>query len=115
MEALWTRFNPTFKQLLSWLKEDMIGPIRYINASFSFNGLKRSIDSRLFNPHKAGGSLLDIGIYPLFLAYLVLGKPKDIKSNAIKLVVVLISKLVFYYHMRIHTLFYIQAFLIMKK
>lgn len=84
MEALWTRFNPTFKQLLSWLKEDMIGPIRYINASFSFNGLKRSIDSRLFNPHKAGGSLLDIGIYPLFLAYLVLGKPKDIKSNAIK-------------------------------
>ena len=61
MEALWTRFNPTFKQLLSWLKDDMIGPIRYINASFSFNGLKRSIDSRLFNPHKAGGSLLDIG------------------------------------------------------
>ena len=84
MEALWTRFNPTFKQLVSWLKDDMIGPIRYINASFSFNGLKRSIDSRLFNPHKAGGSLLDIGIYPLFLAYLLLGKPKDIKSNAIK-------------------------------
>ena len=84
MEALWTRFNPTFKQLLSWLKNDMIGPIRYINASFCFNGLKRSTDSRLFNPHKAGGCLLDIGIYPLFLAYLVLGKPNDIKSNAIK-------------------------------
>ena len=84
MEALWTRFNPTFKQLSSWLKEDMIGPIRYINASFSFNGLKKSIDSRLFNPYKAGGSLLDIGIYPLFLAYLVLGRPKDVKSNAIK-------------------------------
>lgn len=84
MEALWTRFNPTFEQLLDWLKNDMIGPINYINASFSFNGLSSSIDSRLFDPSKAGGSLLDIGIYPLFLAYLVLGRPKDIKSNAIK-------------------------------
>ena len=83
MEALWTRFNPAFEQTLKFIQEGELGLLRYINASFSFNGLDRSIDSRLFNPQKAGGALLDIGIYPLFLAYQILGIPKDIKASAI--------------------------------
>lgn len=29
-----------------------------------------------------GGSLLDIGIYPLFLSYLILGKPSALKASA---------------------------------
>ena len=92
----------------------MIGPIRYINASFSFNGLKGVLIHVYLILTKLEVAFRYWNISTI-LAYLVLGKPKDIKSNAIKLVVVLISKLVFYYHMRIHTLFYIQAFLIMKK
>ena len=83
MEALWTRFNPALKQVLQWVNQGVVGPLRYINASFSFNGLDASRDSRLFNPDKGGGSLLDIGIYPVFLAYLLLGKPKNIKASAI--------------------------------
>ena len=49
MEALWTRFNPVFDQLLRWISEGQIGKIKYIYASFSFNGTDRSHDSRLFN------------------------------------------------------------------
>ncbi len=83
MEALWTRFNPSIKQVLQWVDGGVIGPLRYLYASFSFNGLDASHDSRLFNPEKGGGSLLDIGIYPVFLAYLLLGKPKTIKASAV--------------------------------
>ena len=81
MEALWTRFNPTFEQMLLWIDQNALGKLRYIQASFSFNGLDRDKESRLFNLKKGGGSLLDIGIYPLFLAYQVLGMPNDIKAS----------------------------------
>lgn len=84
MEALWTRFNPVFDQLLHWIKAGEIGDVRYINASFSFYGLDYGLESRLFNPEKGGGSLLDIGIYPLFLSYFILGKPNSMKTAAIK-------------------------------
>jgi predicted dehydrogenase len=36
----------------------------------------------LLNPELAGGSLLDIGIYPVFLSYLMLGMPEKIEANA---------------------------------
>ena len=84
MEGLWTRFNPTFGQLQQWIAGGEIGALRYLNATFSFNGLEYRTDSRLFNPYKAGGSLLDIGIYPLFLAYQLLGTPKSIQASAVK-------------------------------
>ena len=83
MEALWTRFIPAFEQVNQWILENKIGRLRYINATFSFNGLDRGLESRLFNPEKGGGSLLDIGIYPLFLGYHLLGIPDSIKASAI--------------------------------
>lgn len=82
MEGLWTRFNPSFSQVQEWITQGELGKIKYINATFSFNGMNRGDDSRLFNPEKGGGTLLDIGIYPLFLAYQLLGMPKDIKASA---------------------------------
>jgi predicted dehydrogenase len=82
MEALWTRFNPAFCQAKKWIDEGSLGSIHYINATFSFNGSHKDEDSRLFNPIKGGGTLLDIGIYPIFLAYYLLGIPKDIKASA---------------------------------
>jgi predicted dehydrogenase len=82
MEALWTRFNPAFCQVKKWIDKGSLGSIRYINATFSFNGLDKGEDSRLFNPIKGGGTLLDIGIYPIFLAYYLLGIPNNIKASA---------------------------------
>jgi predicted dehydrogenase len=37
---------------------------------------------RLLDPKKGPGSLVDIGIYPIFLSYLLLGKPKDVVAKA---------------------------------
>jgi predicted dehydrogenase len=62
MEALWTRFNPAFEQVNRWVKENKIGPLRYINSTFSFNALDKGVDSRIFNTKKGGGSRLDICI-----------------------------------------------------
>ncbi len=80
MEALWTRFNPSIKKIKQLILEDHIGEIAYLKADFAFYGLDRSVDSRILNTNLAGGSILDIGIYPIFLAYLILGKPLTIKA-----------------------------------
>ncbi len=82
MEALWSRFNPTIKKVKELVDNGAIGEVGYLHADFAFYGLDRDEKGRLLNPDLAGGSLLDIGIYPIFLAYLILGKPKDIKATA---------------------------------
>ena len=80
MDALWTRFLPTIGKTLDLLPQ--IGPIRSIHADFGF---KANFDpqSRLFNPLLGGGSLMDIGIYPVFLALLILGYPDEIRADAV--------------------------------
>ncbi len=82
MEALWTRFNPTIKKVKELVDNGTIGDIGYLHADFAFFALDRDENGRLLNPALAGGSLLDIGIYPIFLSYLMLGMPKDIKASA---------------------------------
>lgn len=82
MEALWTRFNPTIKKVKELVDNGTIGDIGYLHADFAFYALDRDESGRLLNPALAGGSLLDIGIYPIFLSYLMLGMPKDIKASA---------------------------------
>ena len=82
MEAMWSRFNPTIKKVKELVDSGAIGDVGYVNADFTFNGLSKPEDGRLLNPELAGGSILDIGIYPLFLAYLFLGKPKNILADA---------------------------------
>lgn len=78
MEALWSRFNPVIKKVKERIDNGDIGKVRYLHADFAFYGLDREESGRILNPDLAGGSLLDIGIYPIFLSYLVLGKPDSI-------------------------------------
>lgn len=80
MEALWTRFNPTMEEVLKKLKSNPIGKLRLLKADFCFHALDQSPEHRIFNLELAGGSILDIGIYPVFLAYVLLGKPQEIKA-----------------------------------
>lgn len=82
MEALWSRFNPTIRKVKQLVAEGAIGKLGYVNADFAFYGLDRDKEGRVLNPNLAGGSLLDIGIYPIFLSYLLLGMPKNIKAAA---------------------------------
>ena len=82
MEGLWTRFNPVFIDVKKRIDNGEIGDIKYIKAEFSFKS-EHSLDSRVFNLNLGGGALLDIGIYPAFLAYALLGKPKEMLAKSI--------------------------------
>lgn len=82
MEALWSRFNPTIQKVKQLIDAGVIGEIKYIHADFAFPALHRDESNRLLNPILAGGSLLDIGIYPIFLSYLLLGKPESIQASS---------------------------------
>lgn len=82
MEALWTRFNPTIRKIKALVDDQKIGDLSYLQADFAFYALDREEEGRLLNPALAGGSLLDIGIYPIFLAYLLLGKPTKIVASS---------------------------------
>ena len=83
MEAFWTRFNPSFREAFSKIKKGEIGEVKYINADFAFYA--ESLDgvgNRKTDMNLGGGSLLDIGVYPLFLCYVVLGIPVEILAKA---------------------------------
>ena len=82
MEAVWTRFLPTTQKILLLIAEGTIGTVESIQADFGFRVLEPDPESRLFNPALGGGSLLDIGLYPVFLAQLLLGTPEQIHAHA---------------------------------
>ena len=81
MEALWTYFLPHYQYVLQELTNKTYGHVLKLEADFGFY---RKFDgsSRVFNKSLGGGSLLDIGIYPIFAALSSLGIPQDIKANA---------------------------------
>jgi predicted dehydrogenase len=81
MEALWSRFMPGIEKALELAQSGAIGKVVSVKADFGFKAPFLP-EKRLFNKSLGGGSLLDIGIYPLFLSYLFLGKPKTIKASA---------------------------------
>ena len=82
MEAFWSRFNPSIVKIKELIDSGEIGKVRYINADFTFYNLEADINGRILNTNYAGGSLLDVGIYPLFLSYLILGKPNEILARS---------------------------------
>ena len=82
MEGMWSRFPPLMNQLRDWLNEGKLGDIRTLHADFGFLPKERDPNGRLFNLELAGGSLLDLGIYPVSLASMIMGKPADIQTLA---------------------------------
>ncbi|QLE02676.1 Gfo/Idh/MocA family oxidoreductase [Galbibacter sp. BG1] len=80
MEALWTYFLPHYTYVLGFLKEGSFGKVLSLEADFGFQP-EYDENSRLFNKKLGGGSLLDIGIYPIFAALTILGKPKSIDAE----------------------------------
>lgn len=81
MEAMWTQFLPHFEYMLKEINSGKMGKIKSIKADFGF-AADFDVTKRLFNKSLGGGSLLDIGIYPVFLAYSLLGKPDKIEAEA---------------------------------
>lgn len=83
MEALWTCFLPGLQKAKEWLQSGRIGKLKVITAEFAFP-FKDNLPDRLFNPLLAGGSLLDLGIYPIAMAsYFMDRKPLSIKASGV--------------------------------
>ena len=82
MEAMWTRFLPAVIKIRQWLEEGAIGDVRMVQADFGFRaGFNPT--GRLFDPALGGGALLDVGIYVISFASMVLGPhPEAIESTA---------------------------------
>ena len=74
MEAMWMRFNPLHVELKRRIDAGEFGKITTIESDFSF-AAERSPTHRLFDPTKGGGSVLDVGIYPITLAWWFVGAP----------------------------------------
>ena len=83
MEAMWTRFLPAVIKAKEWIDEGIIGDVKEISATF-FNRTAYNISDRRISPALGGGALLDLGVYPLFLAqWLLGGRPIDVRSQAV--------------------------------
>ena len=83
MEAMWTRFLPAIVNAYDWIGEGIIGEVKEVNASL-FHKVPYDVTDRITAPELGGGALLDLGVYPIFLAqWLLGGRPGDIKSNAV--------------------------------
>jgi len=81
MEALWTYFLPHYQYVLELVKSEKFGKVKGLEADFGFEAPFLP-EKRLFNKDLGGGSLLDIGIYPVFAALSLLGKPTTISAQA---------------------------------
>jgi predicted dehydrogenase len=81
MEAMWTRFLPNHSVLFEKLDQGLIGTPLYLFADHNQNLPKHS-HQRLYDPALGGGSLLDLGVYPISLAHRLFGKPSRIQASA---------------------------------
>ena len=82
MEAVWSRFLPSYRALVDLVSGGRIGTPMQVDADFGF---RVPVDPahRLFDPHQGGGALLDLGIYPLQLCTLVLGPVEHVAAAAV--------------------------------
>ena len=81
MEGMWTSCMPFLDKIQSLIKQDVIGELQYVAANFGFS-TPFNEESRLFKKSLGGGSLMDVGVYPVFLATTLLGEPSQLKTIA---------------------------------
>ena len=81
MEAMWTRFLPTFRRLREIIASGTIGEVVAVLADHN-QYLPMEKAPRLHLPELGGGALLDLGVYPITLAHLFLGAPERVQASA---------------------------------
>lgn len=81
MEAMWTRFLPHMAFVRAAVAAGRIGDVRSLHADHT-QRLPSEPTHRLNDPHRGGGALLDLGIYPLSFAHDLLGEPTDVTARA---------------------------------
>ena len=88
-EAMWTRFQPLIKDITKWIKGGEIGELKGFDGAFSMplKICKPFLSERVYKTEYAGGSLLDLGVYPISFAEMLFDVPnkvvckQDIKEN----------------------------------
>lgn len=80
MEAMKTGLLPALQRARSWIAEGRIGEPKVCRADFCFRGPTDPCD-RLMNPELAGGAVLDVGIYPLYLQRYLLGEIEGLSAR----------------------------------
>lgn len=77
MEAMWTRFVPLVVRLRHLVADGAIGDVRAIDAELGFR-VEVDPRNRLWAPDLGGGALLDLGVYPVSFAHMLLGAPSSV-------------------------------------
>jgi dihydrodiol dehydrogenase / D-xylose 1-dehydrogenase (NADP) len=81
MEAMWMRYNPNIIKLMEWINQGRIGQVKEIEADFS---TEREPNPNLKVLEFGGGALIDMGIYPISFANMIIGRfPDTITSEGI--------------------------------
>jgi predicted dehydrogenase len=79
MEAMWARFVPWAVRLRELLADGTLGEIRQVIADHG-QWFPQDAAHRLFAPDLGGGALLDLGVYPVSFASMVLGSPAAVTA-----------------------------------
>ena len=79
MDALWTKFHPHYIKIHEMIGQGLLGEIKAVLINFGFKPTP-PIPSRLFDPALGGGTVMDIGIYNVFIAMSILGQPDYIDA-----------------------------------
>jgi len=82
MEAMWTRWLPHILRVREVLAAGTLGDIRYLTAEHG-QWFPDDPTHRIFAPSLGGGALLDLGIYPISFAHMVLGTPSSIVARSV--------------------------------
>jgi predicted dehydrogenase len=82
MEAMWTRFLPCTVTIRELLDDARLGQLVAVHADL---GMSFEVDAggRLFAPELGGGALLDLGVYPVSFASMVLGTPAHVTATGV--------------------------------
>lgn len=83
MEAVWTRCLPIYAQIREWLDSGVLGEVKLLVSTFGF-AVPKTPSDRWLNPELAGGTLLDMGIYPISVSQWVTGlEPESFSVQAL--------------------------------
>jgi predicted dehydrogenase len=79
MEAMWTRFLPHMVKVREVIASGVLGEVRAVYADHG-QWFAEDPAFRLFAPELGGGALLDLGVYPISFASMVLGTPARVTA-----------------------------------
>ncbi|MGW9451004.1 Gfo/Idh/MocA family protein [Streptomyces sp. NPDC055632] len=82
MEAMWMYCNPMIRRIAELVRDGAVGEVRTVQADFGLAG-PFAADHRLRDPKTGGGALLDLGVYPVSFAQLLLGEPDSVQAHAL--------------------------------